>query len=435
MKLADLKPNPRNPRKISKEKLEMLKISLTEFGDLSGIIHNVRFNTLTGGNQRHRVLPPDAEIHIERTFNPPTRTGTVAKGTILLDGEPFNYRQVEWDEDKDKAANIAANKHGGEWDLPSLTDWLLELDAANFPMELTGFDTTELENLMAPVHKVEAQCDEDEVPEQVDPKTKRGDIYLLGPHRLMCGDSTQIDCVDKLMNGEKAVLWVTDPPYGVDIKQVSIDRYEKTGRGNTQSSKKEISNDIASKEGWKEVLGMCFSNAYIACSEKASHYVFSCQGSDKQMMMMMMQNAGWNFRHELIWKKNRFILGRSDYHYQHEPILYGWKESGTHEFYGGRDKSSIIETQVYKNDLHPTMKPIELLEQLVENSSKTGQNVFDGFGGSGSTIIACEKTNRRCFMMELDPHYCDVIVARWEKYTGKKAELINDNVTMSDANG
>jgi DNA modification methylase len=147
--------------------------------------------------------------------------------------------------------------------------------------------------------------------------------------------------------------------------------------------------------------------------------VFTCQGSDKQMMMMMMmQEAGWNFRHELVWKKDRFILGRSDYHYQHEPILYGWKETGTHVFYGGRDKSSIIETPVYKNELHPTMKPIELLEQLVQNSSEKSGVVLDTFLGSGSTLIACEKINRKCFGCEIDPLYVDVIISRFCKFVG-----------------
>jgi DNA modification methylase len=356
------------------------------------------------------------------------RTGTICYGhgrkeAALKNGwktYPVVYQDFE--DDAAEYASVQSDNAIAFWselDLSGINSDLGNL-GPDFDLDLLGIKDFVLE----PADKLDPQCDEDEVPEHVEPKTKLGDIYQLGRHRLMCGDSTSIDAVEKLMNGEKADLWLTDPPYGVDIKQVSIERYQRTGRGSTQSSKQEISNDIASKDGWKEILGSCFTNAFIACSDKSSHYVFTCQGSDKQMMMMMMQEAGWNFRHELIWKKNRFILGRSDYHYQHEPILYGWKESGTHEFEGGRDKSSVIETPVYKNDLHPTMKPIELLEQLVENSSKQNGRVLDTFGGSGSTLIACEKTNRNCFMMELDPHYCDVIISRWERYTGKKAELV-----------
>lgn len=293
-------------------------------------------------------------------------------------------------------------------------------DLGPFDLDFLGIKDFEL----TPIDQLEPGCDEDHVPEPKESICKLGNLWILGNHRLLCGDSTSIDAVERLMGGEKADLWLSDPPYGVNIKQVSIDRYEKTGRGSTQSNHEEIGNDIASKEGWGDFLRQCFSNALIACSDKSSHYVFTPQGSDKMMMMMMMmQESGWNFRHELIWRKNRFILGRSDYHYQHEPILYGWKTQGTHEWNGGRDKASIIDTQVYKNDLHPTMKPIELLVQLISNSSHERQKVLDLFLGSGSTLIACEKTGRKCYGMELDPHYCDVIIARFEKFSGKKAVL------------
>lgn len=327
---------------------------------------------------------------------------------------PVNYQDYE--NETQEYADLQADNAIASWAELELAKINLDLPelGPDFDLEMLGLKDFELE----PADKFHA--DEDEVPEPPkEPISKLGDLYELRNHRVLCGDSTKREDVDRLMDGQKAELWLTDPPYGVDIKAVSQERYADTGRGSTQSSKPEISNDIASKDDWKQILGGVFFNAEWACSNQASHYVFTCQGSDKQMMMMMMmQEAGWNFRHELIWKKNRFILGRSDYHYQHEPILYGWKEKGSHVFYGGRDKSSVIETQVYKNELHPTMKPIELLEQLAQNSTEKGMIVLDTFLGSGSTLIACEKTNRKCFGMEIDPLYIDVIVSRWCKFTG-----------------
>lgn len=371
-------------------------------------------NYIVAGHQRHRTLtkmkadghevPAIPVVYIEAD------SMKQAKRRVLQDVS--QYGQVE-------GSGLHEFMIGAEMDFPELEESFRfpEIDLDSFKMEFIDDNTV--------------PAGEDEVGEPpVEPKSKRGDLWILGRHRILCGDSTQITDVERLMGREKADLWITDPPYGVDIKKVSFERYEQTGRGNTQSSKEEIHNDIASKEGWKEVIGSAFNNAFIACSDKASHYVFTCQGSDKQIMMMMMQEAGWNFRHELIWKKDRFILGRSDYHYQHEPILYGWKTEGTHEFYGGRDKSSIIETPVYKNDLHPTMKPVELLEQLISNSSQRDGVVFDTFLGSGSTLIACEKVYRRCFGIELSPQYIDVILARWTKLTSKDP-VRDDGVTWS----
>lgn len=397
--IASLVSDPANARKHSPKNLEAIKGSLAQFGQQKPLVV-AENNVVIAGNGTLWAMRDLGmkEVWISRSG----LEGAKATGYAIADNRTGEL--AEWDDDV-LSKTLEALKN--DIDLGSI-----------------GFDDADLANLIkAP--EVIPGCDEDEVPEVVEPRTKPGDLYQLGNHRLLCGDSTNVQHVERLMGGEKADLWVTDPPYGVDIKQVSIDRYQKTGRGNTQSAHNEIANDIASKDGWREVLLACFANAYIATTDKASHYVFTCQGSDKQMMMMMMmmQESGWNFRHEILWIKNRFILGRSDYHYQHEPCLYGWKEKGTHEWFGGRDKSSILQFDVSKNDLHPTMKPIGLLEQLISNSSRIGGKVIDTFLGSGSTLIACEKTNRKCFGMEIDPHYCDVVVARWEKFTGKTAIL------------
>lgn len=330
---------------------------------------------------------------------------------------------------KRKALVIADNQlaTNAGWDLDLLKLELSALDESDFNLDILGFDEEFLKSLEAQ-EPVQGLTDDDDVPEVAENihGVKSGDIWQLGNHRLMCGDSTSKEQVEKLMNGEKADLWVTDPPYGVDIKKVTKERYENTGRGNSQSSKQEISNDkIEDKESWMDFLKKVFLNAYFFTDEKASHYVFSCQGSDKQMMMMMMQEVGWNIRHEIIWMKNRFILGRSDYHYQHEPCLYGWKEKGSHNWYGNRDKSSVLQYDVSKNDLHPTMKPIGLMEEIIKNSSKLKDIILETFCGFGSTLIACEKTNRKCYGMEIDPHYCSVVIERWQNFTGKKAERLN----------
>jgi DNA modification methylase len=177
---------------------------------------------------------------------------------------------------------------------------------------------------------------------------------------------------------------------------------------------------------WRDVA----VSALMATTDKASSYWFACQGSDKMMMMMMMMDeAGWNIRHELIWVKKSFVFGRSDYHYRHEPIIYGWKKTGTHEWCGDRKQDSVFEIdRPHKSDLHPTTKPTELIKKFIENSSKSGQLVLDTFGGSGTTLIASEETNRKCFIMELDPKYCDVIVTRYLKYTNQSQVNLNGEV-------
>jgi DNA modification methylase len=278
--------------------------------------------------------------------------------------------------------------------------------------------------------------DDDEIPEVKESFVSFGDIWQLGEHRLMCGDSMDLASVERLMGGEKADLWITDVPYGVDY----IEKNAAVNGGIVHNAVgKKITNDDS-----KSVKEMCpiwkgiAESAFFATTDKASNYWFACQGSDKMMMMMMMMmdEAGWNIRHELIWKKSSFVFGRSDYHYRHEPIIYGWKKDGTHEWNGDRSQDSVFEIdRPHKSDLHPTTKPVELIEKFIHNSSKKGQSVIDTCGGSGSTLIAAEKTNRRCFMAEIDPHYCAVIIERWQKFTGKVAEKIGEKCDTNVMHG
>lgn len=307
----------------------------------------------------------------------------------------------------------------------------LDLAAINLDVgSLEGFDIDLLgikDFAIVDVDKAEPGCDEDEVPDNVETICKLGDIWTLGQHRLMCGDSTSIDAVDKLMGGQLADLWLTDPPYGV--KMQAREESSSSSWVNKDRKHSQITNDDKSLDEMKIFWTDLATSALTGTTDKAAYYWFACQGGDQMMMMMMMMalgDGGWQVKHELMWLKDQMVFGRCDYHYKHEPILYGWRRDGTHEWHGDRKQTSVLEcVRPKKSDLHPTMKPIELLEPLLSNSTKPGQRVLDLCGGSGSTLIACEKTNRKCFMMEIDLHYCDVIVARWEKYTNSKADLTN----------
>ena len=415
--IDDLVPTQKNLKSLSKENFEKLRKSIIKNGFFFpiGIWDHDGVLKLLDGHQRLLTLK---ELRNEGYIIPLVPVFRVyasdeKQAREMLLHSVSQYGQVE---------------KQGLYEL--MIEWDMKIDdLGSFELPISSLDIQSFDLEFFKDNKIEPGCDEDETPElPTESKVKRGDIFILGNHRLMCGDSTMIDDVEKLMNGEKADLWLSDPPYGVDIKNTAIERYKNTGLVGTQANHEEIANDVSDKAGWGEFLRKTFTNAHIACTDKASHYVFTPQGSDKMMMMMMMmQESGWNIRHELIWRKNRFILGRSDYHYQHEPILYGWKINGIHEWHGGRDKSSIFDDEVSKNDLHPTMKPVELLMSITKNSTRSGYRILDLFGGSGSTLIACEKTDSKCFMMELSEHYCAVILDRWEKYSGKKA--IHENGT------
>lgn len=319
--------------------------------------------------------------------------------------------------DKAKAYRLADNKTSelSDWNFEHLE---IELGDIELDMEQFGFEDEEDKK------DAEAMEDDYEPDPPKEPKAKRGDIYQLGRHRLMCGDSTLIDDVEKLMNGAKADMLFTDPPYGVDY--ASKNKYLNTiSTGNRIQVP--IKNDNLDIQEEKDRLWVpAFSNARIVADDKCAYYIASPQGGEFMMIMMMaICEAGWQLKHMIIWNKNCHVLGRSDYNYKHEPILYGWNQQ--HNFYGkGKFKSSVWDIpKPQKSDLHPTMKPIALVLECLLNSTKAGDNVLDVFGGSGTTLMACEQTERNCFMMEYEPHYIDVIIDRWEKFTGKKAELID----------
>lgn len=298
-----------------------------------------------------------------------------------------------------------------DWDYEKLEEILPELDFGDFDFDWGVGDLEEEKEVEEDDFDVDAN-----IPEE--PKAKLGDIYQLGNHRLMCGDSTKEEYVEKLMDGKLADLLFTDPPYNVSMENKSKEILKSENYSH-------IENDDLPLEEFEEFLGNVFVNANNSLKDDASYYVFSCQGGDNEMMMMMMmmmRQSGIKCRHQIIWVKDApvFSMGRLDYDYKHEPILYGWKKK--HNFYrkGEQDKS-VWEFKRTANKLHPTMKPIELIANALQNSTKQNDLVLDLFGGSGSTLIACEQLNRKCYMMEIDPYYCDVIIDRWEQFTGQKA--------------
>lgn len=400
--IKDINPAKYNPRKNLKPgdpEYEKLKKSITEFDMVEPLILNKRGNVLIGGHQRLKVLKEMGRTQVE---------------VSVVDLPPA----------KEKALNLALNKISGEWDMPLLKDLLQEIDTGEFDIEITGFDSKEIEDLINQLHKPEpGLTDEDEVPEPKESICKPGDLWVLGNHRLLCGDATVVTDVERLMDGAKADMVFTDPPYGVDYgeKNRFLNSFQPSGR-----NLKDIAGDALSKDELLTMLTKAFTLMRENSQDECSYYVTAPQGGELGLMMMMMMMSGLPVRHVLIWVKNQpgFSLGRLDYDYQHEPILYAWNKKHRFIGKGQHTKSVWAIDRPRENKEHPTMKPIVLMENALLNSSKTGDVVCDWFSGSGSTLIACEKLGRRCYGMEIDPHYCDVIINRWQNFTGKTAELL-----------
>lgn len=309
-------------------------------------------------------------------------------------------------EDQVKAYRLADNKTGelAEWDTALLGEELAEL--ADFDMSQFGFDTILQEEVR------EAEEDDYEVNPPEEPKAKPGDIYQLGRHRLMCGDSTDAESVYQLCQDGQVDMLLTDPPYGVDYT------------GKTRDAMK-IQNDATSDETLRDMLADAFSAANNIMKPGAVFYIWHAH-SKTSAFECACQMAGWEVRQVLIWEKNTMVMGRQDYQWKHEPCLYGWKDGAGHLWASDRKQTTILNfDRPTKNKEHPTMKPVKLFDYQIQNNTKGGDIVLDLFGGSGTTIVACEQNGRCARVMELDPRYVDVIVDRWEKLTGKKAVLLN----------
>lgn len=435
MKIQDLTKNPENPRTITDAKKRMLLKALRKFGDLSGIVFNRKTQRLVGGHQRRDIFDPSTPIVVAKKYSKPTKTGTIAEGYIEAKGERFVYREVYWDEHTEKAANIAANKGAGEWDPARLKDWIAGLNSfdVNFDLELTMFDPDEIKDIVGIEVKgytrknKDTDVDEDEVPEKVTPRTKLGDMYILGRHRVICGDSLDKSIVDKLVEDVDIDCIWTDPPYNIALGSEGAEAMKARNR---RPDDLRIMNDKMSDLDFRAFLTQAFNRVFEAAKPGAAIYI-SHADSEGYNFRGAMKDAGWLVKQCLIWKKSSLVFGRADYQWIHEPILYGWKPGAAHSWYGDRKQTTVMEfAKPSRSSEHPTMKPVELVHYCLENSCSPAGNVLDLFGGSGTTMIACEKSTRSCYTAELDPSYVDVIVERWEKYTGLKAKLIRTETKL-----
>ncbi|MDR1628548.1 MAG: DNA modification methylase [Oscillospiraceae bacterium] len=378
VKIENLNPAKYNPRKDLKPgdaEYEKLKRSLEEFGYVEPIVWNKTTGNIVGGHQRYKLL---------------LESGVSAIECVI----------VELDETKEKALNIALNKINGDWDKEKLAFLISDLKGSDFDVSLTGFEEEEIADLLAWADDSEVKEDDFDLTKALEEASfvKREDMWTVGNHRLMCGDATDAEDVRHLMHGKKANLILTDPPYSVSVQSRS---------GLT------IMNDSMKSEDFYDFLFKSFSNMAENLENESSAYVFHAD-TEGENFRKAFSEAGFKLSEVCIWSKNSFVIGRAPYHWQHEPILFGWLKSGKHKWYAGRKESTIWNfNRPIKNENHPTAKPLDLLAYPIKNSCQVNGIVMDLFGGSGSTLLAAEQINRICYMMELDEKYASVILRRY----------------------
>lgn len=371
--------NPRKKLKAGDKEYEKIKNSILEFGYVEPIIVNYDM-TVIGGHQRLTVLKDLGYTEVQ---------------CVVVHIE---------DEHKVKALNIALNKITGAWNEQLLADLLVDLQSVDFNTDLTGFEAPEIEQLFSKVHNKDIKEDDFDVEEELKnpPISQTGDIWILGRHRVICGDSTLPETYTKLMEGRRANLVLTDPPYNVNVE-------ETAGK---------IQNDNMPDEDFYKFLFAAFVNMEQNMENNASIYVFHAD-SKGLIFRQAFHDAGFYLSGCCIWKKNALVLGRSPYQWQHEPCLFGWKIGGKHQWYADRKQTTIWEYDRPKSSKeHPTMKPVALMAYPIQNSSMSNCIVLDPFLGSGSTLMACEETNRICYGIELDEKFVDVIVNRYIEAVG-----------------
>lgn len=380
--VKDLLPADYNPRKDlnpGDKEYEKLKRSIEQFGYVEPVIWNQTTGRVVGGHQRLKVLIDMGISDVECVI-------------------------VEMDEEKEKALNVALNKISGEWDNEKLALLISDLQGSDFDVSLTGFEPEELEDLFREDTKGGVKDDDFDLEAELQKPTfsKAGDLWLLGDHRLVCGDSTKPETYELLMAGKQANLVVTDPPYNV----------------NYEGSAGKIKNDNMGNDAFYQFLFDAYTQMAGAMADDASIYVFHADTEGLNFRKAFV-DAGFYLSGCCIWKKQSLVLGRSPYQWMHEPVLFGWKKNGKHQWYTGRKETTIWEfDKPKKNGDHPTMKPIPLLAYPIMNSSMSNSIVLDPFGGSGSSLIACEQTKRLCCTIELDEKFCDVIVKRYIEQVG-----------------
>ena len=385
-KVSALVPYARNSRTHSPEQISQIAASIKEWGFTTPILVDADGQIIAG----HGRLLAAQKLGLDEV---PTMT---AEG---------------WTDAQKKAYVIADNKLAlnAGWDNAMLAVEMQELGDLGFDLDLTGFGKDEIGALFP--NETTGLTDEDAVPEvPVVPVTVEGDVWLLGRHRLMCGDSTSIDHLERLCDGQLVDIWLTDPPYNV--------AYE----GGTKE-KLTIKNDSMGNDAFRQFLRDAYSAADAVMKKGAVFYIWHAD-SEGYNFRGAAADIGWAIRQCLIWKKSSLVMGRQDYHWQHEPCLYGWKDGAAHLWAADRKQTTILEfSKPSRNGEHPTMKPVELFEYQMLNNTKGSDLVLDSFAGSGTTAIACEKHGRNARLMELDPKYCDVIIKRWQDFTGQQASL------------
>ena len=399
---------PKNPRYLKGEEHDKLKKSLKDSPELLQYKPLMVYAAEGGkfvvicGNMRLRICQ---ELHNE--------------GVEGFDALPCFVLNKDVSIAKIKEYAIKDNVQAGNWDYDELAngDWEVD-DLQDWGVDCSFLTDTEPVKEMS--ERKETEDDEyDEDEHEIEAKCKLGDIWQLGRHRLMCGDSTDASQVAKLLGGTNIQLYLTDPPYNV--------AYGYDGAA-TEGHRKDglvVLNDKMDNDKFEEFLTNAFNAANANMEKGASFYIFHSDGYSYWFRKALINTVDLELRENLIWVKNSMVLGRQDYQWRHEPCLYGWKKGATHNWFSDRKQTTVMEfDRPTKSVEHPTMKPIPLFAYLIQNSSQEGWNVYDSFGGSGTTIMACEQLDRNGFSMELDPHYCDVIINRWETYTGKKAEKI-----------
>ncbi len=397
-KIEALIPYVNNSRTHSDEQVAQIAASVREFGWTNPILVDGQNGIIAG----HGRLAAARKL------------GLTEVPVIVLD---------HLTEAQKKALVIADNKLASNagWDDEMLRLELGDLQEMGFDATIAGFTTEELDALLNVTEGTDGLTDEDDVPEvPEEPTTRLGDVWILGKHRLMCGDSTSIDDMQKLTDNQLVDMWLTDPPYNVDMTAKN-EMLEKAGKARKDKTSFGIANDSMSDEKFREFLRDSYVTADTVLKPGAVFYIWHAD-SEGYNFRGAAKDAGWKIRQCLIWKKSVFAIGRQDYHWKHEPCLYGWKDGSSHLWASDRKQTTILEfDKPSRSGEHPTMKPVGLFEYQMLNNTKGGDIVLDSFGGSGTTMIAAEKNGRRCYLMELDPKYCDVIVKRWQEFTGKAA--------------
>lgn len=387
MQIKDLKQDKRNYRKHNQQNLDLIKKSVSEVGlGRSVVIDNE--NEIVCGNGLVSTLDKNTPIKVIETDGSEL---VVVKRTDLNTNDEKRKQLAIMDNSTSDSSEFDLDSLQADFDVEQLQDWGLDVE----------FESLEEQEII-----------EDEVPEEVETKCKLGDIWQLGNHRLMCGDSTSITDVEKLMDGEKADLLITDPPYNVAYEGKTKDKLT-------------IQNDSLDDANFREFLKDAFFAADSVMKPGAVFYIWHAD-SEGYNFRGACRDVEWKVRQCLIWNKNAQVMGRQDYHWKHEPCLYGWKEGASHLWASDRKQTTVLDfDRPNRNREHPTMKPVALFDYQIKNNTKGSDIVLDSFGGSGTTLIACEQNKRVARIMELDPKYCDVIIQRWENFTNQKAVLLN----------